>query len=436
MTPSQARGLSFPMCLALVMGNMIGSGVFLLPASLAPYGWNAVVGWCLTIGGAMALAYVLAKLTLARPEAGGPTGFVEAAFGRTPSFLIGWCYWVSIWTANVTLAVAAVSYLSVFAPWIGTTPHLPALLAVVLIWATTLINLNGARSAGIFQVITMILKLIPLIVVAVIMAGLLASEGTAAVAPLPVDGFSGAAITASAALTLWALLGFESCSVVAAKVEDPVRNIPRATLLGTFLTGLIYLVICSGIALMLPAEAVAGSDAPFQVFVERFWAAGPAMLVALFAAISAIGTLNGWILLQGEQPLAMERRGLLPRWFGRTRGPAATPTRALVLGSILASLLVLANSSRAMADLFVFMALLSTSATLWLYLSCAAAALRLRVAVPVAALGAAYAIWTLWGAGLEASGLSIILMASGLPLYIWSRRSRAVESLAPEQAAD
>lgn len=427
MMPSPARGLSFPMCLALVMGNMIGSGVFLLPASLAPYGWNAVIGWCVTIGGAMALAYVLAKLTLAHPDAGGPTGFVETAFGRTPSFLIGWCYWVSIWTANVTLAVAAVSYLSVFAPWIGTTPHLPALLAVTLIWATTLINLTGARSAGIFQVITMILKLIPLIVVAVIMAGLLASEGTGAVAPLPVDGFSGAAITASAALTLWALLGFESCSVVAAKVENPIRNIPRATLLGTFLTGVIYLVICSGIALMLPAEAVAGSDAPFQIFVERFWAAGPAMLIALFAAISAIGTLNGWILLQGEQPLAMERRGLLPRWFGRTSGPAATPTRALVLGSILASLLVLANSSRAMADLFVFMALLSTSATLWLYLSCAAAALKLRVAVPVAALGAAYAIWTLWGAGLEASGLSIILMASGLPLYIWSRRSRAVE---------
>lgn len=413
------------------MGNMIGSGVFLLPASLAPYGWNAVIGWLVTIAGAMALAYVLARLTLARPDAGGPTGFVAEAFGPVTSFLIGWCYWVSIWTANVTLAVAAVSYLSVFAPAIGTTPHLPALLAVALIWIATLINLGGARSAGAFSVVFLLLKLIPLGVVIVIIALLLGRDGGDAIAPLPAQGFSAAAITASAALTLWALLGFESASVCAAKVEKPECNIPRATLLGTFLTGLLYLVICSGIALMLPAASVAGSDAPFQVFVARFWAPEPAILVALFAAISAIGALNGWILLQGEQPLAMERRGLLPRWFGATRGERATPVRALMLGSVLASILVLANSSRSMADLFVFLALLSTSATLWLYLACAAAALRLRVAMPVAALGMIYAVWTLWGAGIGASGLSIVLMVSGLPLYIWTRRSRA-----PEQPAE
>lgn len=414
------------MCIALVMGNMIGSGVFLLPAQLAPFGWNAVAGWALTIAGAMALAHTLARLTRARPEAGEPVGFVEAAFGQLPAFLISWVYWVSIWTANVTLAVAAVSYLSVFAPVVGRTAHLPALLAVGLIWTVTLINLNGARSAGLFQLATTIIKLIPLVVVFVLMAGLLVRHGGAALAPFPAEGFSAGAVTASAALTLWALLGFESASIAAAKVENPARNVPRATLLGTLATGLIYLVICSGIALMLPAAAVIGSDAPFQVFVARYWAPGPALAIALFAAVSAIGTLNGWVLLQGELPLTMARRGLLPRWFGGTSANG-TPTRALILSSVLASLFVLINSSRSMSDLFAYMALLSTSATLWLYLACAASALRLKVAVPVATIGAVYSLWTLWGAGWDVSGLSLLLMAAGIPLYWWARRSGAAQ---------
>lgn len=425
-TPQGERSLSLAMCIALVMGNMIGSGVFLLPATLAPFGWNAVAGWVLTIAGAIALAYTLAQLTIARPDADGPAGFVDIAFGKVPSFLIGWSYWVSIWTANVTLAVAAVSYLSAFAPEIGRTPHLPALLAVALVWAVTLVNLGGARSAGQFQLLTTILKLVPLAVVLAIMAMLLATRGGAALAPFPAEGFKAGAVTASAALTLWALLGFESASVVAAKVENPTRNIPRATLIGTLLTGIIYLVICSGIALMLPAETVAHADAPFQVFVARYWAVGPALTIALFAAISTIGTLNGWVLLQGEMPLAMARRGLLPAWFGKTRANG-TPTRALLVSSTLASLFVLVNSSRSMGDLFAYMALLSTSATLWLYLACAAAALRLRVAIPVAAIGAVYALWTLWGAGIDVSGLSILLMIAGLPLYWWARRSAAAQ---------
>lgn len=420
--PAAVRGLSFPMCLALVMGNMIGSGMFLLPASLAPYGWNAVFGWMLTIGGALALALVIARLTRALPDARDPTGFVEAAFGRTTSFLIGWSYWVSIWAANVTIAVAAISYISIFVPAIGTTPHLPALLAVGLLWAVTLINLQGARSAGLFQVVTMALKLVPVVVVLVIMALVLVREGTAAIAPFPTQGLSVSAITASAALTLFALLGFESCAVAAAKVENPERNIPRATMLGTLLTGLIYLLICSGIALMLPASAVAGSDAPFQIFVARFWADGPALLIGLFAAISALGALNGWVLMQGEQPLALARRGLLPAWFAATDA-RGTPVRALILSSVLASAFVLINSNRAMADLFTYLALLSTSATLWLYLAVACAGLKLRVAIPIAALGALYSLWALWGAGIWVSGLSFFLMASGLPLYWWARRA-------------
>lgn len=421
-TPSAPRPLGLAAAIALVMGNMIGSGVFLLPASLAPYGWNAVAGWIVTIAGALALAHVLAALTRALPGSKGPVEMVGEAFGPVASFMIGWSYWVSIWTANVTISIAAVSYLSIFLPPIGTVPGLAAGSALLLLWGLTFLNLRGARAAGGFQLLTLILKLLPLAVVIVLVVVTFGREGAASLAPFAAEGLQAGAVTASAALTLWALLGFESASAAADKVADPERTIPRATTIGTLATGILYLVVCSGIALMLPPEVAVKSDAPFADFVARYWAPGPAYLVGLFAAVSAVGALNGWILLQGEVPLAMARAGRLPRWLAVTDA-AGTPVRALIVSSILASLLLVANSLKAMGDIFTFMALLSTSASLWLYLACAASALRLRVAVPGAALGLAYALWTLWGAGPATSGLSLLLMLAGLPLYWMAKRS-------------
>ena len=312
MTATPVRQLGLIAATALVMGNMIGSGVFLLPASLAPYGWNAVGGWIVTIAGALVLAWVLARLTRALPHAGGPTGFVEAAFGELPAFLIGWSYLVSIWTTVVAIAVAAVSYLSSFIPALGAGAFRPALAALVLLWAMTLINLRGARVAGGFQIVTLAIKVVPLVVVIVLAAGLLAG-GTGTIAPYEPAKISLGAVNGAATLTLWALLGFECASLAAARVTNPEVNVPRATMWGTGLTGVLYLLVCSAIALMLPAEVAASSPAPFATFVERYWAAGPAAAVALFAVVSCVGALNGWILLQGEMPRDMAARGMLPR---------------------------------------------------------------------------------------------------------------------------
>lgn len=419
-TAAPRRPLGFWMCLALVMGNMIGSGVFLLPASLAPYGWNAVAGWAVTIAGALTLAYLIGRLTQATPGARDAVGLVRHSFGSVTGFAIGWSYWVSIWTANVTIAVAAVSNFSLFTPGLAELPFAPALAALALIWLLTLISLRGVRAAGAVQVVTLVLKLAPLVVVAAIIVIVLAGEGRQALAPFPAEGLSIAAIGASATLTLWALVGFESASVAGDKVDRPERNIPGATLIGTGATGFIYLFVCSGIALILPQAVAAGSDAPFATFVERYWGPGPGLAMAAFAGIAALGALNGWILLQGQAPLAMARSGVLPAWFGKTDA-RDTPARALIVSSLLASLLLLANSSKSMGGMFTFMALLSTSATLWLYLAVALAALKRRLAAPAALFGAAYALWAIWGAGLEVSALSLALMASGLPFYWWAR---------------
>lgn len=400
------------------MGNMIGSGVFLLPASLAAFGWNAVPGWIITIAGAMCLAHVVGRLSSRHERAMGPAGLVEHSFGHTAGFLIGFSFWISVFTGNATIALGAVSYLSSFLPILG--DH-PALAALGVIWAVTLVNVISIRAASAFQIATLLLKMVPLIVVGALIALVLGTRGTAALAPLPAEGFSMNAINSAAALALWAMVGFEAACGASDKIANPQRNVARATMIGAGLTGVIYLVICSGIALMLPADQVTDAPAPFALFVATYWSGEAAALVGLFAAISAIGAVNGWTLVQGELPREMANRGMMPGWFGVTlnNGIAA---RALVVSSILASLLVLANSSRTMAGLFAFMALLTTSVTLLLYLACACAAIKERVALLPAALGCVFGLWCLYGAGLEAAGLAVLLSLCGLPLYWWTRR--------------
>ena len=436
--PLPRRAFGFWICLALVMGNMIGSGVFLLPAALAPYGWNAILGWILTIAGALCLAFVFARLARHFPHAGGPYAFTREAFGRGPGFIVAWSYWISVWTANATIAVAAVSYLSHFLPGLAAAP---GLAAIGFVWAFTLINCLSVKGAGEVQLATTMLKLLPLIAAILLTLGI-AATGHAEAPPLPPAEVSWAGVTATAALTLWAMVGFESATIPTGHIKEPARVIPRATMIGTLATGLIYLIACSGVALLLPAEQAAGSDAPFADFIGRYWGAGPASFIALFAAISALGALNGWVLIQGEMPVALARDGVFPAWFAR-RAASGAPVRAHLVASGLVTALLLINQSRSMGSLFTFMALLSTSASLVAYLACSLAALRLqgigRMARTAALLFAAaastlYSLWTLYGAGLEATGWGAVLLVSGVPVYLAMRLSRGGSSRAPAAA--
>lgn len=428
MTAGPGRKLGLLAATALVMGNMIGSGVFLLPASLAPFGWNAVIGWVLTIAGTLVLAWVLVALTRARPAARDPSGFVAEAFGPLAAFLVSWIYWVSVWTAVASIAIAAVSYLSGFLPAIGATPLLPALVAVALVWAMTLLNLRGVQAAGRFQVLTLALKLLPLLAVIALAVWALGT-GSGELREFAPQELEPSRLTGAAALALFALLGFECASVAAARVERPEVTIARATMWGTAITGLLYLLVCSAIALMLPQGEVAASPAPFALFMERFGSANAGVVVAVFAIVSCVGAVNGWVLLQGELPRALAERGMLPRWFADTDA-RGTPVCALLASSVIATLCLLANASRSMQGLYEFALLLSTSAALWLYLACALAAWRMKVARWAALVGGLYALWTLWGAGVEASGWSLVLMALGLPLYWWARREAAASQTA------
>lgn len=401
---------------ALVMGGMIGSGIFLMPAQVAPLGWTGLITWLIVIGGAVLLAWVLTRLTIAMPGETGIVAICGRALGEFPGVLIGWSYWVGIVSANAIIAVTAVRYLSAFVPVLAGTPLAVALSATALIWLLTLLNLAGARAAGRFQVVTTALKILPLVAVVAILAGL-ALAGGAQFAANPHTPFAAAQLTPALTIIFFAMVGFEAASLAAARVRDPARNITRATLFGLGLTGLLYLLVCSGIVFALPEPIVANSPAPIALFVETFWGRWAGLATAGFAVIATVGCLNGWVLLQGEVPLGMARAGLLPRWFGWT-DRRDVPVGVLVLASIFASVLVLSNASRTGAELLDFMLRLTTAATLWLYLGVCVSALKLGLARIAAAAGLAFALWAMWGSGIEAAGLSLLLMASAVPLYL------------------
>ena len=307
-----AGKLGFGMTVALVVGNIIGSGVYLVPASLAPYGRNSLSAWLFTAAGAIVLAVVFAALARSLPAEGGLYAYTRTAFGELAGFVVAWGYWVAIWVGNAAIATGAVSYTSVVAPWIVSVPGASVLATLALVWLLTLVNCFGVRAAGWVQVVTTVLKLVPLVAIGLV--GLFFVRGDLVTAhagiPLSLD-----ATTAAATLTLWALLGLESATVPADKVRDPARTIPRATLAGTLVSAVACAVSCSIVLVLVPQAKLASSNAPYADAALVLFGPGTGTLVALFAAISAAGALNGWILLQGELPTALARDGLFPKAF-------------------------------------------------------------------------------------------------------------------------
>ncbi|WP_157216011.1 APC family permease [Flavisphingomonas formosensis] len=428
---SPSRQLGFWMCSALVVGNMIASAIFLLPTSLAPFGWNASIAWIITIAGALCLAHVFATLARAYPHACGPYVYAREAFGPLVAYMVAWSYWVSLWVGNGSIAAAAISYLSSLVPAIGHSAPLAAGSTLAIIWGLTLLNCFSTRAAGGFQLVTTVIKMIPLLAVVLLGAYILGRDGTQDVRPFVAADIHPGSITAAMTLTLWGLLGLESATVPGGKVRDPERTIPRATLVGTLFAGLAYLFICSAAVLMQPEAQVSASPAPLADFVARY-AGGPAgTIIAITAALSSIGALAGWILLQGEMPRAMAEDGVFPRFLA-VQSARGTPVRAHILASVLLTITVLMTYSGSLTTLYKVLVLLSTSTSLVMYLISALAAMRLRrtgrlaiagrALMPVAALAALYSVWTIWGAGREALVWGAILFVGGLPIYFLVRR--------------
>lgn len=417
---------------SLVIGNMVGAGVFLLPAALAAYGGISLVGWFFSSLGAIVLALVFGRLSKMIPKKdGGPYAYSKLGFGSFVGFLVAWGYWISIWIANAAIAIAFVGALSVFFPVLGTNPVAAVLAGLGAIWFLTWVNSRGIRESGIVQLITTILKLLPLLII--ILGGFFFFNPEHFF-PFNTSGESDfSAIALTATLTFYAYVGFESATIPAGNIKNPEKTIPRATLLGTGLTMLFYILSTVVVMGMIPMETLAASPAPFADAMEIMSGKLGKYIVAGGVAVAAFGALNGWILVQGQIARATAIDQLFPVIFKKENKKGA-PIYGIIIGSVLSSVLMLMNFSDGLVEQFRFMIQLSTLCCLVPYLFSAAAYVLLalkKVAKgknPIfihllGGLAFLFSFWAIFGAGEEVVFSGFLLLLAGVPVYVWLKIS-------------
>ncbi|MEO6224666.1 MAG: amino acid permease [Sphingomicrobium sp.] len=420
------------MSAAMVIGTMIGSGIYLLPTTLAPFGPNIIIAFLVTGAGTMCIAFCLARLAGRIP--GGPFAYVGEAFGETAAFMTMWSYIVSQWTgiAAVTLAVAgALGHIyPAAASGIGLTAVALGSIAIL-----TVINLRGARSAGAVQVAATAIKIVPLVaVIALVVFRAGTHQPLQPLAPIPLGL---AAVTTAAALMLFSLTGFEAAAVTANVTRDATSTVPRATIYGTGFTAIIYLFATLAALMLLPVVGAAMSAVPYADAIAPVLGPVAGGAVALIAAISAFGTANALLLLAGELSRTIAGVGDLPPLFHKTNGVGA-PVGGLLVAAFIAALLVLASTSEDFVSVYVFITLVSIVAALVLYVVCVAAALKLGVMgkwTVVAILGLFYSVAMFVGAGLKPTLWGLALAFAGLPIRWLSRRLSSTPAPADGPAA-
>jgi APA family basic amino acid/polyamine antiporter len=433
MSSTQPKKIGLLTSTSIVVGNMIASGLFMLPATLAIYGGISLIGWLISGAGAMCLALVFSWLSKIRPIApGGPYAYTHDGMGDFAAFLVAWGYWISLWCTNAAISVAFVSYLTAFVPELGRSPLMAVATGLSAIWFLTWINTRGIREAGIVQVITTVLKLAPLLVITV---GGLFYLNLDHFVPFNVSTETSiTAITNCTTLTLFAFLGLECATIPSQSVEHSETTVARATIIGTLFTTVVYIAGTVAVMGLIPPETLRTSQAPFADAAASIWGENARYLVAGGAVISTFGALNGWILVQGQMPYAAARDRLFPRIFAR-EDENGTPVLGIVISSVLVSALMMMNFSKTLANTYTFTVLLSTLAVLIPYLFSVISFVMLEhknrgftshnaLRYFIAILAFLYSMWAVIGSGAEIVYWGFVLLMAGLPFYAWIQMNK------------
>ncbi|MFD3804268.1 amino acid permease [Streptomyces sp. NPDC058611] len=437
-----ARRFGLPVATCLVMGNIIGGGIFLLPASVAPFGTISLVAFAVLTVGAIALALVFGRLAQRHPRTGGPYVYARAAFGDFAGFLAAWSYWITTWVSNAALAVAAVGYLSVLFPAVGEHKWSMCLAALAVQWLPALANLAGTRYVGAVQLVSTVLKFAPLLLVAV---GGLFFFDPAHLGPFrATDQSAAGAVSASAAILLFSYLGVESAAVSAGEVRDPARNVGRATILGTVGAATVYLLGTLSVFGLVAHDTLVASRAPFTDAVNAmFGGTWGGTLVACAAVVSMVGALNGWTLLSAQTPYAAAKDGLFPEVFAtRRRG---VPVAGVLVTVTLASALTVYNYTAGPQGVFEVLVLVTTFTATVPYLLSAAAQIyfllsgqservhrgRLVRDTAIAGLAFGFSLWLVAGSGYAAVYQGVLFLFAGVLVYaaMSARKRRAATAV-------
>ncbi|EJK2108014.1 cadaverine/lysine antiporter [Vibrio cholerae] len=334
---SNAKKIGLIACTGVVAGNMMGSGIALLPSTLASVGSISIYSWLICIVGALSLAFVFARLATKNPQEGGPiayAGEVSPVFG----FQTGVLYYHANWIGNLAIAITGVSYLSVFFPVLN-NPIPAGLATIASVWLFTLVNLLGGSWVSRLCTIGLVLILIPVVGTALFgwthFDSALYSQNWNVSA-----GSDGHAVITAVLICLWSFVGVESAAVSSGMVENPKRTVPLATMLGTGLAGLIYVLSTQMISGMFPASKVAASGAPFALATTALFGSWTAPFVSAFTALACFTSLGSWMMLVGEAGKRAANDGNFPKVFGET-DRNGVPKKGLLIASSMMTLLML-----------------------------------------------------------------------------------------------
>jgi len=411
---------------SLVVGNMIGAGIFLLPASLAKYGSISLLGWLFTATGAIILAKIFSNLSkIIVNKSGGPYIYSKEGFGDFIGFLVAWGYWISCWISNAAIAIAIIGALSFFFPILASNSILAVIVGLSMIWFFTWVNSKGVKTSGKVQVVTTILKLVPLVFIILIGALFFSLDN------FPDFNLTGdsnfAAFPVVTALTLYAFLGIECASIPAENVENPEKNISKATMFGTIITTCVYIFGTIVLFGVLPTEILQNSAAPFAEAGKIIGGEYTGYFVAAGAAISGIGALNGWILIVAQIPMAAAKDKMFPRIFKKENKNGA-PILGLIIGSLLSSIVMLMNFTEGLVTQFTFIVNLTVLTCLVPYLFVSAAYIIILIERKIhlnsfiktfilGLLGFSYSVWAIYGSGAEVVFYGFLLLLLGIPFY-------------------
>lgn len=428
---SLKKEISLFMATMLVCGNMIGSGVFMLPSTLAQVAGPGatIIAWILTTVGSILIAISFANLGAKYPSTGGAYQYTKEAFGDFAGFLSAWLYWNGSWIGNAAIIVAITSYASAVIPILN-NPMISIIFSSLILWIFTLINIAGVKKAGRIQSFVTVFK-IGFFALFIVVAFLNFDKSN--ILPLYPQGKGLSTIPLAATSTLWAFVGLESATVAAGELKDPEKNVKKSTIYGIIIAATIYLLISIGSMGAMSNAELAQSSAPLTDILRYSLGNEVGKLLTIAVVVCILGTVIGWLLSTARVGYAAGVDGVFPKFFGKINDKTGTPVNSLIFGSILVNILLIMNFQKGMVDAFTFITILATLSYLPVYLLSVSAEMMLafkgeskfnfkifikKSILPLLAF--VYVIWTIYGSGAETVMWGFILMLIGIPVYIYN----------------
>ena len=428
---SLKKEISLFMATMLVCGNMIGSGVFMLPSTLAQVSGPGatIIAWILTTVGSILIAISFANLGTKYPSTGGAYHYTKEAFGDFAGFLSAWLYWNGSWIGNAAILVAITSYASVVFPALN-NPTISIIFSSAVLWIFTLINISGVKKAGKIQSFVTVFK-IAFFALFIIVAFL--NFDSVNILPLYPEGKGLSTVPLAATSTLWAFIGLESATVAAGELKNPEKNVRKSTIYGLIISAAIYLLISIGSMGAMNNKELAQSSAPLTDILTNALGTQVGKILTIAVVICILGTIIGWLLSTARVAYAAGVDGVFPKFFGKINKKTGTPVNSLIFGSVLVNILLVMNFQKGMVDAFTFITILATLSYLPVYLLSISAEMMLafkeekkfnfkifikKSILPLLAF--VYVLWTIYGSGAETVMWGFILMLIGIPLYIYN----------------